>query len=77
MSRRGERTDLAAAVALLAPGAATAGACPHPPTRLYGWVARDDTSPGGRLAPPGQAFCVACCACGVVLQGAGELREPA
>lgn len=74
MSRATPPTDLAEAVALLAPRRAPPGACPHPPTRLYGWLARDDTSPGGRIAPPGHVFCVACSACGAVLQGAGELE---
>jgi hypothetical protein len=32
--------------------------CPHPPSRLYTWVAGDKT------------LCVACCECGEVLKGA-------
>lgn len=39
-------------------------ACPHPPTRLYSWFARDDGAQSGRV------LCVACCACGAVLTGA-------
>lgn len=41
--------------------------CQHPLTRRFAWFARDDTAPGG------QVLCVACCDCGAVLQGAGEL----
>ena len=37
--------------------------CTHPPERLHAWWARDDTAPGG------QVLCVACNACGAVLQG--------
>lgn len=39
------------------------GECPHPGPSQWGWFARDDTAPGGRV------FCVTCCACGAVLQG--------
>ncbi len=31
--------------------------CPHPPTRLYTWIAFDGV------------LCVGCCACGTVLKG--------
>lgn len=41
--------------------------CQHPPARRYAWFARDDTAPGGTV------LCVACCDCGAVLAGAGEL----
>lgn len=37
--------------------------CGHPPERLYSWLARDDTAPGG------QVLVVACSDCGAVLQG--------
>lgn len=43
--------------------------CQHPPTRRFAWFARDDTAPGG------QVLCVACCDCGAILQGAGELVD--
>jgi len=35
--------------------------CKHPPARVYGWLAFDDT------------LCLACCDCGAVLRGAVEL----
>lgn len=37
--------------------------CQHPATRLYTWVARDDSAPDGRV------LCVACCQCGAILHG--------
>lgn len=40
--------------------------CKHPATRLYGWFARDDSAPQGRV------WCVACCNCGAVLTGEAE-----
>jgi hypothetical protein len=35
--------------------------CTHPPTRLFAWIAYDDT------------LCTACCDCGDVLTGAARL----
>ena len=43
--------------------------CPHPITRRFAWMARDDTAAGG------QALCVACCDCGAVLQGGASFEE--
>lgn len=37
--------------------------CPHPPTRLHSWYARDD-----RATAP--VLCVACSQCGAILRGA-------
>lgn len=44
-------------------------ACRHPADRLFAWLARDDTAPGGVV------LCVACCDCGAVLQGGAQLDE--
>lgn len=54
-------------VAVAEMGRAPVGAngCKHPPDRLWAWMARDDTVPGGEL------FCVTCCVCGGVLAGRG------
>lgn len=43
--------------------------CQHPAARLFAWLARDDTAPGG------QVLCVGCCDCGAVLAGGAELEE--
>ena len=43
--------------------------CKHPADRLFAWMARDGTAPGGLV------LCVACCDCGQVLQGAAEQEE--
>jgi hypothetical protein len=67
--------DLRTALQLLRPRRAAAGHCPHPPTRLYAWTARDDTSPGGKLAVGGEVFCIACMDCGAVLAGAATLND--
>jgi hypothetical protein len=74
MTRRKPRTDADEIAAAYATRTPKAGGCPHPPTRLYGWLARNDLSPGSKLAPPGYVFCIACCACGAVLAGGADLE---
>lgn len=51
------------------------GECPHPGPSKFAWLARDDHSPGNpkTACPPGYVWCVACCACGAVLQGGATL----
>ena len=44
--------------AIIREALAAGDACPHPPARLYSWTAADDT------------FCICCCDCGAVLDGA-------
>lgn len=51
-----------------ADAAGVSASCEHPPERLYTWYAAEYAAePDGACV-----LCVACCACGGVLRGAGE-----